>query len=63
MWYNCRLTADTIFLDGQGLLKKYSCPRCEHILKDAVQLSCGHWLCQSCADLVFKDVKGRCAQQ
>lgn len=35
------------------LWKKYLCPKCGLVLKDAVQPSCGHWLCQSCADAIL----------
>jgi len=35
------------------LWKKYLCPECGLVLKDAVQPSCGHWLCQSCADAIL----------
>ncbi len=27
----------------------YQCPKCRCLLKDAVQTSCGHWLCEECA--------------
>jgi ribosomal protein L37AE/L43A len=40
-------------LDQQ--LVKYQCPVCSHILKDAVQTSCGHWMCNGCAEDFFKD--------
>lgn len=30
--------------------EKYVCPECEHILADAVQISCGHLLCYDCAE-------------
>ena len=32
---------------------KYQCPKCQYILRDAVQTSCGHWLCQGCAEEMF----------
>ena len=44
---------DTVFLDEQ--YKRYLCPKCEHLLRDAVQPTCGHWLCQSCADETFEE--------
>lgn len=34
-------------------LVKYLCPKCNKILRDAVQTSCGHWLCHSCAEEIF----------
>ena len=34
---------------------KYLCPKCSQILREAVQTSCGHWLCQLCADEIFRD--------
>jgi len=41
----------TIF--NTDLWQKYLCPKCRLVLKDAVQPSCGHWLCQSCADAIL----------
>ena len=35
-------------------LDKYQCPRCRYLLKDAVQTSCGHWLCNDCAEHLFE---------
>ena len=33
--------------------EKYICPFCEHLLQEAVQSSCGHRVCRSCADEAF----------
>ena len=48
-----KFVPDTVFLDDQ--YKRYLCPKCEHLLRDAVQPTCGHWLCQSCADETFEE--------
>ena len=37
-------------------LDEYVCPKCENILTDAVQTSCGHWLCYDCAEELFEKV-------
>ena len=39
--------------NNKDLLEKYQCPKCHYILRDAVQTSCGHWLCQGCAEEMF----------
>ncbi|XP_011409432.1 PREDICTED: TNF receptor-associated factor 2-like, partial [Amphimedon queenslandica] len=36
------------------ILEQYVCPKCDGILRDAVQISCGHWLCHGCAEEIFK---------
>jgi len=46
--------SDSIFLNKEGQHKKYICPSCHYLLRDAVQPSCGHWLCQTCAEDLFK---------
>lgn len=33
--------------------ERYLCPSCDHILKDAVQINCGHWMCEKCASDLF----------
>ena len=44
-----------IFIDNnKEQVDKYQCPKCENILRDAVQTSCGHWLCQGCAEEMFE---------
>ena len=45
----------SVFADNnKEQLEKYQCPKCQYILRDAVQTSCGHWLCQGCAEEIFK---------
>ena len=45
---------DDIFQDNDvGRRNKYKCPLCGYLLKEAVQTSCGHWLCQDCGDELF----------
>ena len=34
-------------------VSKYRCPACHLLLRDAVQPSCGHWLCTECAVEIF----------
>ncbi|KAL5487187.1 hypothetical protein EMCRGX_G019761 [Ephydatia muelleri] len=46
--------SDPMLIGGPELFKKYQCPSCRYLLKGAVQLSCGHWVCQACADRVFQ---------
>ena len=31
-------------------VSRYVCPQCQLLLRDPVQPSCGHRICQSCAD-------------
>ena len=56
-----RLTSSRVYLvteqqliDGPELFKKYQCPLCGYLLKDAVQPSCGHWLCQSAQTMFLR---------
>ena len=35
--------------------ERYKCPKCGYLLKDAVQVSCGHWMCQECAKDIFEN--------
>ena len=45
----------SVFIDNnREELEKYQCPKCQYILRDAVQTSCGHWLCQGCAEEMFE---------
>ena len=34
--------------------ERLRCASCRLLLKDAVQIACGHRLCQSCADYIIK---------
>ena len=46
---------ESMLLDSKSdILIKYKCPKCASVLKDAVQPSCGHWLCLGCAEQVFE---------
>ena len=38
-----------IFNDSESF-DRYSCMKCEYLLRDPVQLSCGHRVCKHCAD-------------
>ena len=49
------LINSSVFIDNnREELEKYQCPKCQYILRDAVQTSCGHWLCQGCAEEMFE---------
>ncbi len=39
--------------DG-AILEKYNCPQCKQLLRNAVQPSCGHRLCEECAQGLFR---------
>jgi hypothetical protein len=41
-------------------VSKYRCPACHLLLRDAVQPSCGHWLCTDCAVEIFATKSRRC---
>ena len=49
---NIRVPPD-VFLDSDNI-QRYNCSRCKHLLRDAVQPSCGHWMCESCAKEHFE---------
>ena len=34
-------------------IARHTCPKCELLLRDAVQPSCGHRICKSCADEIL----------
>ena len=47
-------------LDGETLAR-HTCPKCKLLLRDAVQPTCGHRMCQSCADeILAKETTPRC---
>ncbi len=54
------LVSSSIFLDAraQSEWEKYLCPECSLLLRDAVQPSCGHWLCETCAEQLFGTANG-----
>ena len=43
-------------------LRHYTCPVCNNVLKDCVQLPCGHKVCETCVDTLFTDssLDGQC---
>ncbi|KAL5487184.1 hypothetical protein EMCRGX_G019757 [Ephydatia muelleri] len=51
--------AAAMVLNGPPDFLKYLCVVCKFLLKDAVQTSCGHWLCQECAEDVFRAAASR----
>ena len=55
----CSRVAAAMVLNGPPDFLKYLCVVCKFILKDAVQTSCGHWLCQECAEDVFRAAASR----
>ncbi|XP_003385751.1 PREDICTED: TNF receptor-associated factor 2-like [Amphimedon queenslandica] len=48
-----RLKTSFLTENNKEQLEKYVCPKCDCILHDAVQTSCGHWLCNGCAEEFF----------
>ena len=48
-----KISTDLLAENNKDSWKKYVCPKCDGILQDAVQSSCGHWLCASCAEEIF----------
>ena len=50
----CGKVKPSILVENNTMaLDKYICPKCDNILTDAVQTSCGHWLCHGCAEQLF----------
>ncbi|XP_019852876.1 PREDICTED: TNF receptor-associated factor 3-like isoform X1 [Amphimedon queenslandica] len=47
------MKSDLLTENNKDILEKYVCPKCDGILRDAVQTSCGHWLCHGCAEEIF----------
>ena len=43
----------SLLVEKKEQLDKYVCPKCDSILWEAVQTSCGHWLCNGCAEELF----------
>ena len=53
-----------IFKDGVFDRDRYVCLKCELLLKDPVQLCCGHRLCKSCAeDILAEKAPAQCPRQ
>ena len=48
-----RLTTSLLRENNKEQVEKYVCPKCDSILWEAVQTSCGHWLCSGCAEELF----------
>ncbi|XP_019860774.1 PREDICTED: TNF receptor-associated factor 3-like [Amphimedon queenslandica] len=47
------IKSDLLTENNKDNIEKYVCPKCDGILRDAVQTSCGHWLCNDCAEEIF----------
>ena len=45
-----------IFKESESL-DRYSCIKCNSLLQDPVQLSCGHRVCRHCADELIANTK------
>ena len=45
---------DVMFQDSDAL-NRFLCPKCNLLLKDPVQPSCGHRLCKSCAEEIVQN--------
>ena len=52
------------FKDDAGeAIKRYLCLKCTQVLRDAVQLGCGHRLCKLCADeLIATESTPKCVE-
>ena len=45
-------------VDRSGIDKKNLCPKCDELLKKAVQtIACGHRYCKACVDVILRWVK------
>ena len=44
---------DIVIFKNKDVFNRYRCPKCDSLLREAVQLSCGDRLCKSCADEVI----------
>ena len=40
-------------LKDKSILVRYKCHHCSLTLRDAVQIVCGHWLCECCMDTLM----------
>ena len=49
--FSCLETPETI--------KKHQCSAGSHLVKDVVQISCGHWMCERCADNYCSNMDGK----
>lgn len=49
------------FKDGESL-DRYSCVKCNLLLQDPVQLSCGHRVCKICADELISETTPQCPE-
>lgn len=48
------------FLTYEELMEKYKCPSCKLLLRDAVQLLCGHLTCETCYYGMRSDSRSSC---
>ena len=46
-------------ISNSEVLSHYTCPECKLILRDAVQPTCGHRICQSCADKILANAEAK----
>ena len=57
----CRISQSMLEAAGQSQYwPQYECPFCNFLLRDAVQTSCGHWLCFECAEKLFTQSEPCC---
>ena len=47
-----RVTWDAL-IDDRKRLERYACSYCKFLVRNAVQPSCGHWMCEECAKELF----------
>ena len=61
---SANLIMDNCFMfKDQAALKRFECTLCRHLLREAVQPTCGHRLCRCCADqIVEKNCPPQCPQ-
>ena len=55
---------DQLLENNRKDIHKYLCPKCDYVLRDAVQqMSCGHWLCKCCAEELSLSESPQCPLQ
>ena len=60
MMDQCRISLSMLVTSDKPNWTKYQCPFCQWMLHNAVQISCGHWLCHECAQHVLARPPSHC---